>query len=127
MSSNLVVFYLCLRYSYCMPHEESPKMNPNETSPEHILSREEVLSQIRSRCEGFEIERELEDADGIYLLEVKASDNSKRYTYQRKGSFPGKSHKIESAGTTIRSEDLDDGYSRTIADYDPKMNAWIDQ
>lgn len=107
-----------------MPYKEGP----HETGPERILSREEVLSQLRSRCENFEIERELGDADDIYLLEVKDSDNSKRYAYQRKGSFMiGASQKIESLGTTIRSEDLDDGYSRTIADYDPKTNEWIDQ
>lgn len=102
-------------------------MSSNETSPERILSREEVLSQIRSRCEGFEIEQDLKDADGIYFLEVRALDNSKRYTYQRKGSFLGESHKIESVGTTIRSEDLDDGYSRTIADYNLTTNEWVEQ
>lgn len=98
-----------------------------ETSPERILSREEILSQIRSWCENFEMERELVDADGIYLLEVKASDNSRRYVYQRRKLLPGQPQGVESAGTTIRSEDLDDGYSRTLADYDPQTDTWIDQ
>ncbi|MDO8516479.1 MAG: hypothetical protein Q7S28_04460 [bacterium] len=98
-----------------------------ELNPERVLSREEVLSQIRSRCEGFEIERELEDADGIYLLEVKSSDNTKRYIYQRKGSFSVGSKKIDSFATTIIAEDLDDGYARTIADYNSETNEWVDQ
>lgn len=110
-----------------MSYEEGPKVNLSELGPERILSREEVLSQIRSRCEEFEIERELEDADGVYYLEVKAKDNSKRYIYQRRGSFPVDSKKIDSLKTTIISEDLDDGYARTIADYDSKTNKWIDQ
>jgi hypothetical protein len=103
---------------------EDQKMNANETGPERILSREEVLSQLRSRCENFEIERERADAEGVYLLEVMSVDKTKRYVYQRKGIFGGK---IESAGTTVRSEDVDDGYSRTIADYDPVTGEWIDQ
>ncbi len=107
-----------------MPHEESPK---NERGPERILSREEILSQIRSRCEGFEIEQELEDADGIYFMEAKATDNSKRYTYQRKGSFPVGSQRSDSRNTILSSEDLDDGYSRIVVDYDPERNEWIDQ
>ena len=111
-----------------MSSEEGPKINPSETGPERILSQEEVLAQLRSRCESFEIERELEDADGVYLLEVKSSDGSRRYAYQRKGSFMvGGSQKIESLGTTIRSEDLDDGYAQTIADYNPNTNEWVDQ
>lgn len=102
-------------------------MNRSETGPERILSREEILAQINTRCESFNIERELADADGVYLLEVVASDNSKRYVYQRKGLFPIGAKKIESGGTTIRSEDLDDGYAETLADYDPATNEWIDQ
>lgn len=112
-----------LVYSYRMSYEGAPK-SENEPTPEHILSREEVLSQLRSRCENFEVERELVDAEGVYLLEVLSTDKTKRYVYQRKGTFTGK---IESAGTTIRSEDMDDGYSRTLADYDPITGEWIDQ
>ncbi len=96
----------------------------NEPNPERILSREEVLSELRSRCEGLEMGRELADADGIYLLEMMSPDKARRYIYQRKGLFAGK---IGSAGTTLRSEDMDDGYSRTIADYDPATGEWIDQ
>jgi hypothetical protein len=103
---------------------EDQKMDVSETGPERILSREEVLSQLRSRCEDFEVERELADAEGVYLLEVMSADKTKRYVYQRKGVFAGK---IESAGTIVRSEDLDDGYSRTLADYDLTTGEWIDQ
>ena len=102
-------------------------MNSRETGPERILGREEIIRMVLNWCEKFRIERELADEEGIYLLEVIASDNTKRYTYQRKGSFSGRGGKIESAGTTIRSEDLDDGYSRTLADYDPIADAWIAQ
>ena len=106
-----------------MPFEESPRAQ-SEPNPEKALSREEVFAQLRSRCEGLEIERELSDAEGIYLLEMMSPDKAKRYVYQRKGIFSGK---IESRSTTIRSEDLDDGYSRTIADYDPITGEWVDQ
>jgi hypothetical protein len=106
-----------------MPYENISRVE-NEPNPERVLSREEVLSQLRSRCEGLKIERELADENGVYLLEMISPDNAKRYVYQRKGLFIGK---IESAGTTIRSEDLDDGFSRTIADYDPMTGEWIDQ
>ena len=106
-----------------MSYEGIPKAD-NEPTPERILSREEVLSQLHSRCEKFELERELADAEGVYLLEVTSEDKTKRYAYQRKGTFVGK---IESAGTTIRSEDMDDGYSRTIADYDPTTGEWKDR
>lgn len=105
-------------------YEMSDKFPTSETGPERILSREEVLSQLRSRCEKFEVERELEDARGIYLLEVLSADGSKRFAYQRKGSFQGK---IESAGTTIRVEWLDDGYAKTLADYDSATGEWVEQ
>lgn len=118
-----IVFPLHMGYSYLMPYEEVPKVE-NEQNQERIPSREEIVSELHNRCEEFEVERELADTEGVYLLEVMSSDKSKRYTYQRKGLFTGK---IESAGTTIRSEDMDDGYSRTIADYDPITGNWVDQ
>ncbi|MGC9610849.1 MAG: hypothetical protein ABSE68_01355 [Minisyncoccia bacterium] len=99
----------------------------NKEKKERILSREEILSQLGSRCEILKIERELADAEGIYLLEIINKENTKRYVYQRKGSFMGSSGKIESSGTTIRSEDLDDDFSKTIADYDSETNEWMDQ
>ena len=104
---------------YRMPFESD-----KESKLEHIHSREEILSILLSFCEKFEPERELADAEGVYLMEVVSEDKTKRFVYQRKGTFGGK---IESAGTTIRSEDLDDGYSRTLADYDPNTGEWTDQ
>lgn len=95
-----------------------------EAGPERILSREEILSQLQGRCEKFDVERELSDADGIYLLEVMTKDGTKRYTYQRKGAFDGK---IESAGTTVRLEWMDDGFSKTLADFDPATGEWVEQ
>lgn len=118
-----MAFLSYLAYSCCMLHEGS-KMDASETGPERILSREEILSQLRSRCENFDIERELADVLGVYLLEVLSPDRTKRFVYQRKGTF---GDKIESTGTTIRSEDLDDGFSRTIADYNPITGEWVDQ
>lgn len=102
----------------------SEKIPPVETSPERILSREEVLSQLRSRCEQFEVERELSDAEGVYLLEVLSSDGTKRFAYQRKGLF---ANQIGSEKTTIRVDWTDDSYSTTLADFDPVTGAWIDQ
>ena len=102
-------------------------MNASEMGPERIPSKEEVLSQIRSRCESFEIESELSDANGVYYLEAKASDNSKRYIYQREGTFQGNSKPNSALKTTLILEDLDDSYSRCIADYDSETGEWIEQ
>ena len=105
---------------------EQPPMT-SERGPERILSREEILAKIKSYCEQFTVERELADEAGVYLLEVVAADNSKRYAYQRKRLLPGQPKGVESASTTIWSEDLDDGYSRTLADFDAEKNEWIEQ
>jgi hypothetical protein len=99
----------------------------SEAGPEHILPREKILLELRNRCENFQVERELSDEDGIYFLEVMSADNAMRYSYQRKGSFPGGSHRIESTGTTIRSEDVNSGWSETLADYDEKTGEWVNQ
>jgi hypothetical protein len=115
-----------------MSYKEIPNAE-NESNPERALSREQIMEEllvrIMSSHEKFQIkvERELSNAEGIYLLEVLSPDTGRRYVYQRKGSFEGSGQKIESSGTTIRSEDLDDGYSRTIADYDPIAGRWINQ
>ncbi len=106
---------------------EDPTASQAESSPERIPSREEVISKLHSYCESFEIDLELADAEGVYLLRVRAADNSKLFTYQRKGTFQAESKEIGSAGTTIRSEDLDDGYARTLADYNPATNEWVEQ
>jgi hypothetical protein len=102
-------------------------MNSIEKGPERILSREAILSELHNRCENFEIEREMEDGEGVYLLEVLSADHMKRFTYQRKRLLPREPQGIESAGTTIRVEWLDDGYAKTLADYDPETGKWIDQ
>ncbi len=105
-----------------------PRRAESEPNPERALSREEILSELHRRCENFTPERELADSDGIYLLEVVSSDGAKRYTYQRARLLPAlPGHDVESTTTAIRSEDSDDGYSRTLADYDPKRGIWIDQ
>lgn len=97
-----------------------------EAGPERILSREAVLAKLREYCDAFKIERELADQDGIYLLEVVSDDGKKRYAYQRKGTFPGaRGRNMSSAGTTVRVDDLDGSfYSETLADYNPKDDAW---
>ncbi|OGZ00648.1 MAG: hypothetical protein A2946_01485 [Candidatus Liptonbacteria bacterium RIFCSPLOWO2_01_FULL_53_13] len=110
-----------------MTGENDQKMDMGEVGPERVLSLEEILSQLRSRCESFEVERELGDAEGIYLLEVKSLDGSKRFTYQRKRLLPGQPQGIESAGTTIRIEWLDDGFSKTLADFNPTTGEWVEQ
>ncbi len=100
-----------------------------ESNPERSLSRDEILAELSlsHSIEKLNIERELSDVDGVYLLEVLYPEQGKRVVYQRKGSFEGKGSKIESSRTTIRVEDLDDGYSRTIADYDPIKGEWVNQ
>jgi hypothetical protein len=115
-----------------MAYEEFPKTE-HEPNPERVFSREEILEEIllqvlkRHEKFQFKIERELRNAEGIYLLEALDPKAGKRYTYQRKGSFEGRGQKIESSETTIRSEDLDDGYSRTLAGYDPTTDRWKEQ
>jgi hypothetical protein len=110
-----------------MTHERGSDITPQETGPERFPSREEILSELRRWCESFEEERELTDERGVYLLEVVSLDKSKRFAFQRERRLPGQPQGIESSGTTIRSEDLDDGYSITLADYDPETGKWIDQ
>jgi len=115
-----------------MPHEGIPTIDA-EPNPERVLSREKILEELLMRMMishekfQFRVEREMSDAEGVCFLEVLSPDKGKRYTYQRKGSFEGRGQKIESSGTTIRSEDLDDGYSRTLADYNPDTGEWVDQ
>lgn len=110
-----------------MTSPEESAFSRGEGGPERILSRDEIIAEISKHCESFEPERELSDEQGIYLLEVKATDGSRRYTYQRKRLLPDAPQGIESSGTTLRSEDLDDGYSRTIADFNPNTGEWVGQ
>lgn len=98
----------------------------NETSPERILSREEILIELHKRCESFDIVLEKSDEQGIYILDVKAVDGV-IYAYQRKRPLPGQPQGMESAGTTIRVEWADGSYAKTLADYDPISNKWVEQ
>ena len=109
-----------------MSQEEAPRME-NEPNPERALTRFEILGKLSRHCEKFKVEREIEDAEGIYLLEVVDEFHRTRYIYQRKGSFPGRGHEIKSVTTTILEEDIESGYSKVVSDYDAASGWWIDQ
>lgn len=108
-------------------HEGIPK---NERGNERIPSREDVLAQIQKRYEKAEVLRELADADGIYLLEVREPGEKTGeftdYVYQRKGKFPGGN---EAANTVLEKiyfvDDIPCG-GDIIAEYDSGTGEWIE-
>ncbi|MDP1689019.1 MAG: hypothetical protein Q8L47_02725 [bacterium] len=99
----------------------------NEANPEKILSREEILLELRNRCENFDVIAEREDKDGIYFLKIKTSNKKIFFVYQRERSLAGEPQGMESARTTIRMEWADDSYAKTLADYNPFADKWVDQ
>ena len=103
---------------------------PIEQGNERIPTREDILAQIRTRCEGAAVIRELSDTEGVYLLETRKQGEkpgeSTEYTYQRKGVFP---NKIESAATVLQVFYCADDVplsGEIIAEYDTATGEWIE-
>lgn len=73
-----------------MPKFEMPKID-NEKNPEHIPTEEEVLAIFEKLVGGAEYEeiRKLEDEQGLYLWDIKITqeDGSIEYSYIRKGNY----------------------------------------
>lgn len=72
-----------------------------EKGPERILTRSEVMEGIGIFIEDAQIERELSDEHGLYLLEVITEGvgpgETIEYGYLRKGESPGHKGALETA------------------------------
>ncbi len=111
---------------------EHPKTTaPNESMLEKIPSRENILVEIRKRCEGATVVRELSDHDGIYLLEAREQGDKPGeftdYIYQRRGSFPNKN----AATTTVLERvffenDIPCG-GDVLAEHDDATGEWVNK
>lgn len=110
-----------------MSNQGSPE---HEGSPERIPSREEVLVEIRKRCQEAEVFNELSDEEGIYVLEARmageASGEFTDYVYQRKGVFPGG---YGAASTVLERIDCVDGEpcgGEIVAEYNSATGEWTE-
>jgi hypothetical protein len=93
-----------------------------------ILTREAILEAVAQHIERYEIERELSDAEGIYLLEARAAGEKAgefvEYRYQRKGIFG----RNQAAQTTLQVAYYQGGVpigGKTVADYDEQSKTWV--
>ena len=92
-----------------------------------MLTNEQVLEAIGQHVEGYVIERELSDPEGVYLLEARVAGEKPgevtEYRYQRKGEFG----RNQNAQTTIQvayyENDIPVG-GKTVANYDEKTGTW---
>ncbi|HEY4498861.1 MAG TPA: hypothetical protein VJH94_02235 [Candidatus Paceibacterota bacterium] len=109
--------------------EGPPKTTPKQESKEaaHILTREEVLEAIGQHIEGYAIERELSDAEGVYLLEARVAGEKPgevtEYRYQRKGEF-GRNQSAQTAIHVAYYEDDVPVGGTTVANYNEKTGIW---
>ncbi len=107
------------------PPKTTPKQEGKET--EHVLSREEVLEAITQHVEGYTIERELSDAEGVYLLEARVVGEKPgevtEYRYQRKGEF-GRNQSLQTAIHVAYYEDDMPVGGTTIANYNETTGEW---
>ncbi len=86
------------------------------------------MQALGKHVEHFSVQRELSDADGVYLLEVTIPGEKEgevaEYTYQRKGSFGAN----QSTTTTISVAHYDaTGMpvgGKTLANFDEKTGLW---
>ncbi|MFA5791437.1 MAG: hypothetical protein WC884_00145 [Candidatus Paceibacterota bacterium] len=99
-----------------------------EKSPDHILSREEVIEVLSRYAERGVITRELSNEDGIYLLEMTTEGpqvgETTEFTYRRMGTYP---NKIQSPETLIEAAYYQDGFpisADTLATYNPQTGTW---
>ena len=107
------------------PSPSKPKQESKESKS--VLSREEVLEAIGQHVEGYAIERELSDVEGIYLLEARVSGEKPgevtEYRYQRKGEF-GRNQSLQTAIHVAHYEDDIPVGGTTISNYNEESGAW---
>ncbi len=76
-------------------------INKIENTPDSVPTIKEVITVIKSLLEGknFELVRQREDEQGLYLLEIKVSRENgyDEYSYMRKGRYV----EGQSSGTSI--------------------------
>jgi len=109
--------------------EGPPKSTPKQESKEapRVLTKEQVLEAIGQHVEGYVIERELSDPEGVYLLEARVAGEKPgevtEYRYQRKGEF-GRNQSLQTAiHVAYYENDIPVG-GTTIANYDEKTGTW---
>ena len=102
-----------------------------ERDAECILTREDILGEIRRRSERAEVIREPADDDGIYLLEAseegESAGESTHYIYKRKGIFPDKNEAVRTVLEKVYFiNDVACG-GCTLANYDNAMGEWVEK
>jgi len=94
---------------------------------ERPLTREEVLTALSRHAETFTVQRELSDANGIYLLEVTLPGEKpgevSEYRYQRKGVFGPNQTTTTHIAVAYYEGEMPVG-GKTLANYDEKTGLW---
>lgn len=105
------------------PSPSKPKQESKEVKA--APSREEILEIIGQHIEGYAIERELSDSEGVYLLEARVAGEKPgevtEYRYHRQGEA-GKSTQTV-LYVTYYEDDIPVG-GTTVANYNEKTGAW---
>jgi hypothetical protein len=104
--------------------------NPFEKGPERILSTAEVMEVIKRFAENAEIQRELSDEHGVYLIEATVPGDAEgeviEYGYMRKGQF-GRNQASE---TALHKVIYDNGMpigGDKVSVFNPETGEWIDE
>ena len=107
------------------PSPSKPKQESKEAR--RVLSREEVLEAIWQHVEGYTIERELSDTEGVYLLEARVAGEKPgevtEYRYQRQGEF-GRNQSLQTViHVTYYEGDMPVG-GTAVANYNEETDTW---
>ena len=108
-----------------------PMENQLERGPERIPNKAEVLEIITRHAKEAEIEkvvRELDDEQGLYLLEVRVKGENKsgettQYEYRREGSFQ-EHQSVETSLDVVYYNGAEVVWAKNIAFYRPQTGAW---
>ncbi len=113
-----------------MSIEPPPNMeSAEENNLEYIPTKDQILAEIFKYCENptGKSQRELSDAEGIYLLETWGpSKEGKRvlYVFQRRGTFgPNASQMTRIYSVDFEGDDVVGGDD--IAEYYPQTKNWV--
>jgi len=105
-------------------------MNNIEKVPEHIPTKEEVLSVILKHAENPVFVRELSDEQGPYLFEFKVEGKKPgevtEFTYTRKGTFPNQNAAAETVINVVYYEDEMPVGGNSVANYNNATGEWME-
>ena len=117
-------------YSYYTETMSESFSSPYPDEVEHTekpLTKEEVIAALDRHVQNYTVQRELSDAEGVYIFEViipgEKEGEVTEYTYQRKGVFGTN----QSSTTTVSVAYYEDGMpvgGKTLANYDEKTGLW---